>query len=224
VKLGLISGGRGRAHAERAARAPRSADDLGPIVAAARAGSQSAIRTLVSAVGPAILKTLRRVLGAGHPELEDAAQESAFAFVTALGGFRGECSTVHFACRIAVLTALKRRRAEPPAAATLPDDDHPAAAALPGTDETPLAALVSARRRTVLRDLLRDLAAPQAEALALHLMLGHSIEEVAAAVGAPGNTVRSRIRLGKEALRARIAADGRLAELLAVSEHEEEER
>ena len=191
------------------------------MVAAARGGSQSAIRTLVSAVGPAILKTLRRVLGARHPELEDAAQESAFAFVTALARFRGECSTVHFACRIAVLGALKRRRAEPPPAGALPDDDQPASAALRDANETPLAALVSARRRTVLRDLLRDLPEAQAEALALHLMLGHSIEEVAAAVGAPGNTVRSRIRLGKEALRARIAADGRLAELLAISEEEE---
>ena len=50
---------------------------------------------------------------------------------------------------------------------------------------------------------------------AMHLALGHSIEEVAAAVGAPGNTVRSRIRLAKEALRARIDGDPRLAELLA---------
>jgi RNA polymerase sigma-70 factor (ECF subfamily) len=191
------------------------------VVAAARGGSQGAIRTLVSAVGPAILKTLRRVLGARHPELEDAAQEAIFAFVTALAGFRGECSTLHFACRIAVLTALKRRRAEPPPAGTLPDDDHALAAALPGGGETPLAALIAARRRTVLRALLRDLPEAQAEVLALHLMLGHSIEEVAATVGAPGNTVRSRIRLGKEALRARIAADGRLAELLAVSEEEQ---
>jgi RNA polymerase sigma factor (sigma-70 family) len=222
VKLGLISGGRERARGEAASPAPRSADDLAPMVAAARAGSASALRTLVSTVGPAILKTLRRVLGARHPELEDAAQESSFAFVTALGGFRGECSTLHFACRIAVLTALKRRRAEPPPAGALPDDDHPAAAALPGGGQTPLAALVSARRRAVLRDLFRDLPEQQAEALALHLVLGHSIEEVAAAVGAPGNTVRSRIRLGKEALRARIAGDGRLAELLSVSEEEQE--
>jgi len=218
VALRLISGGR-RAREELASQAPRSADDLGPMLAAARGGSQGAIRTLVSAVGPAILKTLRRVLGARHPELEDAAQESVFAFVTALPGFRGACSTLHFACRIAVLTALKRRRAEPPPTSALPDDDHPAAA-LPDAGETPLGALVSARRRAVLRELLRDLPEPQAEALALHLVLGHSIEEVGAAVGAPGNTVRSRIRLGKEALRARIAADGRLAELLAVSEEE----
>jgi RNA polymerase sigma-70 factor (ECF subfamily) len=188
------------------------------MVGAARGGSEGAVRTLVSAVGPAILKTLRRVLGARHPELEDAAQESVFAFVTALHGFRGECSTLHFACRIAVLTALKRRRAEPPRTGTLPDDDEPAAQAVASSGETPLRALLSARRRTVLRELLRELPEAQAEALALHLVLGHSIEEVAAAVGAPGNTVRSRIRLGKEALRARITDDQRLAELLAVSE------
>ena len=220
MKLRLVSGGRGPARGESTSQTPRSADDLGPMVAAARDGSQGAIRTLVSAVGPAILKTLRRVLGARHPELEDAAQESVFAFVTALPSFRGACSTLHFACRIAVLTALKRRRAEPPPADVLPADDHPAAPALPGTSETPLAALVSARRRAVLRELLRELPEPQGEALALHLVLGHSVEEVAAAVGAPGNTVRSRIRLGKEALRARIAADARLAELLAVSQEE----
>jgi RNA polymerase sigma-70 factor (ECF subfamily) len=217
----LLSGGRAAQRAERGSDGPRTADDLAAVVDAARGGSEGAVRTLVSAVGPAILKTLRRVLGAHHPELEDAAQESVFAFVTALSGFRGECSALHFACRIAVLTALKRRRGEPPRASALPEDDEADAPALP-SGTSPLDALVSARRRVVLRELLRELPEPQAEALALHLVLGHSIEEVAAAVGAPGNTVRSRIRLGKEALRARIAADQRLAELLAISREEEE--
>ena len=69
--------------------------------------------------------------------------------------------------------------------------------------------------REIARELLGQLPEAQAEALAMHLALGHSIEEVAAAVGAPGNTVRSRIRLAKEALRARIDGDPRLAELLA---------
>ena len=88
----------------------------------------------------------------------------------------------------------------------------------PQGDAAPLAAAVAERRRVVLRELLTALPEAQAEALALHLMLGHSIEEVAAAAGVPGNTVRSRIRLGKEALRARIDADARLAELLAPTE------
>jgi RNA polymerase sigma-70 factor (ECF subfamily) len=41
-----------------------------------------------------------------------------------------------------------------------------------------------------------------------------SLEEVAAASGAPRNTVRSRLRLAKESLRARISGDGRLLEVL----------
>jgi hypothetical protein len=39
---------------------------------------------------------------------------------------------------------------------------------------------------------------------------------VAAAGRVPCNTVRSRLRLAKEALRAKITADGRLHELLEV--------
>jgi hypothetical protein len=40
---------------------------------------------------------------------------------------------------------------------------------------------------------------------------------VSAATGAPNNTVRSRGRLAKEALRRRIEADPRLLDLLAVN-------
>ena len=200
---------------------PRDRDDLSAMVEAARGGSEAAIRTLVSAVGPAVLKTLRRLLGTRHPEIEDAAQESVFAFLSALSGFRGECSTLHFACRIAVLTALKRRRMEAARPALQPGDSEGEAANLRSPDGTPLGAVIASRRRTVLRELLRELPEAQAEALALHLVLGHSLEEVAATVGAPANTIRSRIRLGKEALRARIAADGRLAELLSVASEEE---
>lgn len=218
MRYRLIRGGPEPEAGQPTEAPPRVADDLATIVHAARRGSRGAIRTLITAVGPAILKTLRRLLGSHYPELEDVAQECLLAFVTALAGFRNECSTVHFACRIAVHTGLKRRRADstrvPVAAADLDPEDLE----LPDGDRTPLESAVSAQRRALLRQLLGELPEAQAEALALHLMLGHSIEEVAAAVGAPGNTVRSRIRLGKEALRARIAGDRRLGELLAAGE------
>jgi DNA-directed RNA polymerase specialized sigma24 family protein len=45
-------------------------------------------------------------------------------------------------------------------------------------------------------------------------MLGFSVEEVADACAAPVNTVRSRLRLAKEALRDRILADATLKETL----------
>jgi RNA polymerase sigma-70 factor (ECF subfamily) len=72
----------------------------------------------------------------------------------------------------------------------------------------------AARRRALLRDVVADLPEAQAEALILRSVLGYSFEEVAAATGAPLNTVRSRLRLAKEALRRRIETDARFLELL----------
>ncbi|MDB4983304.1 MAG: polymerase sigma factor RpoE, partial [Myxococcales bacterium] len=54
----------------------------------------------------------------------------------------------------------------------------------------------------------------QAEALALRAVTGMSIEKIAEVSDCPANTVRSRLRLAKEALRRRIAADPRMRECL----------
>ena len=51
-------------------------------------------------------------------------------------------------------------------------------------------------------------------------MIGWSLAEMAEATGAPLNTVRSRLRLGKEALRRRIEGDPALAEELETMELE----
>jgi RNA polymerase sigma-70 factor (ECF subfamily) len=80
-------------------------------------------------------------------------------------------------------------------------------------DETPSAELEAERRRRAIRELLVELPEEQAETLALRVMLGWSLEEVASATGAPVNTVRSRVRLAKEALRRRIEANPALADL-----------
>ena len=72
---------------------------------------------------------------------------------------------------------------------------------------------LGARRRELLRELLEDLPEEQAEALTLRVVMGWSLEEVSSASGAPVNTVRSRVRLAKEALRARIEEQPALAEL-----------
>ena len=45
-------------------------------------------------------------------------------------------------------------------------------------------------------------------------MLGWSLKEIAAATDTPLNTVRSRMRLAKEALRKRVATDPALAAAL----------
>ena len=73
---------------------------------------------------------------------------------------------------------------------------------------------VASRRRALVRRLLDDLPEVIAEALALHFILDHTVEEIAAATAVPANTVWSRLRLGKRALRRRLEGDVHLTEML----------
>src|SRR5262245_60593234 len=88
------------------------ADALAAVARSAVAGDGRATRTLLVALGPHLLRVVRRVLGARHPDIDDVLQESAFAVMEALPRHRGESTIVHFACRIAILTAISVRRRE----------------------------------------------------------------------------------------------------------------
>lgn len=70
---------------------------------------------------------------------------------------------------------------------------------------------VGQRRRELLRDLLAKIAPEQAETIVFRAVLGWTLPEVAAATNVPLNTVRSRVRLAKNALRAAIDEDPRTA-------------
>ena len=187
----------------------RELDDLVPLVLA---GNRDAARTLLKNTAPAILQVVRGVLGTGHPDLEDVAQEAAIALVSALRSFRGECGVLHFACRVAVFTSLAaRRRLE--VRMRWADDRAPESTG--GSDShLPSSEYLAARRRSALRELLRDLPEAQAETLVLSAVLGYSPQEIARITGAPANTVRSRLRLAKIALRDRIKTDPELTETL----------
>src|SRR5882672_12886243 len=85
-------------------------DPLAALSRAAGLGDAHAIDTLLLSVTPAMLRAVRGVLGGDHREIEDVLQESAIGLVGALKTFRGESTVLHFACRIAVLSALATRR------------------------------------------------------------------------------------------------------------------
>jgi RNA polymerase sigma-70 factor (ECF subfamily) len=189
-------------------------DPLAPLARAALSGDRDAQRTLLVTLGPALLRAVRGVLGAAHPDVEDVLQEAMTAAYSALPTFRGECKVVHFACRVAVQTALAARRHAgyrtryTPLAA--PDD----LADLPSSEASPSEAHHAAERRRALRRLLDELPDAQAEALVLHTLLGYSVDETAAAQRVPLNTARSRLRNALTSLRASLAADPRLLALL----------
>ncbi len=173
-------------------------DPLRALAERARAGERGAQRTLLCTLGPPMLKAVRGVMGAQSPEADDVLQEAYVALLNALPRFRGECTTVHFACRVAVLTAMNARRRRHPMPLSDPDgvmnQDGP----------TPAEVVDRDRLRRILRELIDDLPAAQAEVLADHVILGYTTEETADILGVPINTVRSRLRRALAALRSRV--------------------
>ena len=177
-------------------------DPLRALVARVISREAGADRTLLIAVGPAMLGLVRRVLGSNSPDLEDVCQESALGLLTALPTFRAECSVLHFACRVALLTALATRRRRDRISR---DDDSIDLDRFIDDQPSPAELVDATRRRQCLRRLLDELPLGQAEVLALHVMLGYTVEETGAMTHAPINTVRSRLRRGLAALRDALA-------------------
>jgi len=207
--VSLVSLGRAAAHDPPAARVSTFDVDLERargLAARAATGEQAATGQLLTLVAPAVLRSVRLVLGSKSPDIEDVTQQAMMAFVEALPSFRGECHPSGFASRIAVHAALTcRRRAgrlrvvpwgtealtEVTERRRAPHDDA-------GT---------AAYQRRCVRDLLSRLPRDQAEVMALHVVLGHSLLEVSQSTSIPLNTVKSRLRLAKQALRRALEAE-----------------
>lgn len=189
-------------------------DPLIALLGGAAAGEAGALQALLTALSPEVARVARTVVGADAAELDDVVQETLIGLVQALPSFRGECGLRRFANRIAVRTALRARKRARIRSVQQHAFGAEDALAAPRAHRSPDALCVAARRQALLRLLLDDLPEAQAETLALRVVAGLSLEETAAATSVPVNTVRSRVRLAREALRARIEAEPGLRELL----------
>ena len=189
-------------------------DPLRALAALAANGDRRAQRTLLIELGPSLLRTARAILGAGNPEAEDALQESMAALVAALPGFRGECTVRHFSSRVAIQTALnvrRRARLRTKYVALALGDELTEIASL---ELSPVEQSEARRRREALRELLLELPEIHSEVLALHVVLGFTIEETASTLSIPVNTVRSRLRRALASLRDSVQGDPSALEVL----------
>ncbi len=185
---------------------------LTPLVLRAQQGEPDAVNQLVAELAPGVLRALAALLGRQHPELEDLAQDVLMAVIKALPDFRGESTLLHFAVRIAARKSVLVRRRKRSVLGWLEGfwrGEHPLRQAPTSAHDE----LRGDRQRGLLRLLLSELPDAQAEALLLRVVCGHSIEEISTITQTPFNTVRSRLRLAKEALRQRIEAEPEWAEL-----------
>lgn len=180
-------------------------DELLELARAVERGDGAALRTFLSTIIPHLLRVARRVLGPAHPYLEDVAHDAAYTVVERLPEFRGESTVLGFARRIALLTAMNARRRDRAQKRARDRDsaDPDTFAAKLASPETQIAAEGAL---PVIRALIDDLPEPQAEAFALHVLLGYTVAEIAELSGAPIETVRSRLRLAKQTLRTRALA------------------
>jgi RNA polymerase sigma-70 factor (ECF subfamily) len=196
-------------------RESRQADELAHVAAAAARGDRSAVHALLVALAPHLLRTVRSVLGRDSSDVDDVAQEASLVVLSALPGFRGEGSVVRFAMRTAVLVAMNARRKR---VATKRGGGLVSHAAnleeLAASPDSPERRVASARAASAVRELLATLPSAQAEALALHCIAGCTLAEIAAATGAPQETVKSRLRLARQALRQTLERAPGMIELL----------
>ena len=190
----------------RASASDVEAERARDLAARAATGDPVATRQLLTLVTPAVVRSARLVLGSKSPDVEDVTQQALMAFVEALPSFRGECHPSGFASRITVHTALssRRRAARLRVVACGAEEfaDATERRRVPHDDAGP-----AAYQRRCVRDLLARLPRDQAEVMALHVVLGHSLLEVSQSTSIPLNTVKSRLRLAKQALQRTLDAE-----------------
>jgi RNA polymerase sigma-70 factor (ECF subfamily) len=163
----------------------------------AAAGDVRATRRFLETIAPAVVRAVYAML----------VQLTLLAVVQALPAFRGECDPRHFAIRIAFRTAAATRRRYRSRFDRLEEVDVDN---LEAPFDDPYARL---RRQAVL-DLVDALSEEQAETMVLRFAMGWKLREIATATNTPFNTVRSRLRLAKDALLRRIQENPALAEAL----------
>lgn len=171
-------------------------DPLTEAAISAKSGNQEGVRRFLQGILPLVRRVCSGVLGGGHPDLEDAVQESMLACLNALANYRFEGRIDRYVARITLRMAIamrRRRVARWKRHESLDLQPEPSLVAEPAEWRSEDVELI----RTVL-DTLSPL---QGEALFLRIVLDYSVEDIAAATGVSINTVKSRLKLGKNALR-----------------------
>jgi RNA polymerase sigma-70 factor (ECF subfamily) len=176
-------------------------DGLNQLAREALRADPFALRQFLKAIAPMVRSVCRGVMGRENPELEDTIQDCLIDVVRALPQFRFEADVSHYVTRITMRRAIAaRQRARARSQQYAPVDPH----TLPVAS---FDAAMEARARLV-RNMLDELSEAQSTVLRMRLMLGHSIGEIASLTGVSVNTVKTRLRLGKNQLRRWLERSG----------------
>jgi RNA polymerase sigma factor (sigma-70 family) len=177
-------------------------EDESALIARCRAGDREAMGALLARHAAQIERLIVSMVGSG-PDAEDILQQSFIAAIGAFPRFRGEAKTSTWLSRIAVHVAIDFLRKPQRHVALDPAELESPQRTTPAPDD------VAAAREEVtrLRTLLDQLTPVRRVAFVLHAIEGHSIEEVAALMGATRMATKSRIFWARRALLASARRD-----------------
>jgi RNA polymerase sigma-70 factor (ECF subfamily) len=173
------------------------------VLAAAKGGDEQAFATLWRDLHPAVLRYLRV---AAPAVAEDLAADTWLSVIRGLGGFRGD----ERGFRSWVFTAARhraidwRRQGARQQTESLPVEllvDRPA-------PDDPAAAALEAQSTRAALALIAELPHDQAEVVALRVLAGMDVAEVARVVGKRPGTVRVLAHRGLRGLARRLQAAG----------------
>ena len=176
-------------------------DDDDQLITRAVAGDRGAFESLYDRYSAAVFGVALKMLG-DREVAEDAVQEIFWRVWRRLASFDRSRAFAPWLFGIAhnyCIDELRRRKVRPQP--VYEDDDHPILSDIPDDVDVGEAATLADQRR-ILREALDQLPEEQRQALLLAYYGGLTQQEIAARLGNPLGTVKTRMRLGLQKLRA----------------------
>lgn len=183
-------------------RGPSVAKDADPtldweLLAQAQSGNRAALSEMARGLLPRV-RNLVRYLIRGDTDVDDVAQEALIAVLRGLPSFEGEGTLCSWSDRVVARTTFAWLRRERRRSHVVRDpmelESQTSQAAMP--DE------YVGRRRLV--EALDELPSEQRYVLVLHHVLGVTVPEIAREINTPAETVRTRLRTGRNKLRVLV--------------------
>ncbi len=177
----------------------RAEDDL--LIRRVAAGDRRAFEALYDRYSPAVFGVALKMLG-DREAAEEAVQEIFWRIWQRSGSFDSSRAFAPWLFGIAhnySIDELRRRRVRPQQ--VYEDDDRPILSEIPDEADVGETAVLSDQRRLV-REALDQLPEEQRQALLLAYFGGLTQQEIAAQLGNPLGTVKTRMRLGLQKLRS----------------------
>ena len=165
------------------------------LLVAAMRGNEDAMQALVVTLLPRVRNLVRYLVRSD--EVDDLTQDALLRVVEKLAGYRGEGSLESWSDGVTLRVVLNRMRKER-AEARRTDPTTP--------DELPTNVPAEHLHRFLMRQrtvrALDKLPDSQRHVTVMHHVLGMTVPEIAAELGTPVETVRSRLRLGMTRIRS----------------------